>query len=80
MNLVTFKGTGKNEVMKIIIFGTDLSKAEKAKEEAIMMRMCAHEYVVRVLDFFVEKQKFCIIFEYATAGDMQAEIDSRKIS
>ena len=45
-----------------------------------MMRICAHEYVVKVLDFFVEQQKFCIIFEYATAGDLQAEIDSRKIS
>ena len=27
VNLVTFKATGMKEVMKIIIFGTDLSKA-----------------------------------------------------
>ena len=80
VNLVTYRGTGKNEVMKIIIIGADISKAQKAKEEVTMMRMCAHEYVVKVLDFFVEKQKFCIVFEYANAGDMQDEIDRRKIS
>ena len=55
MNLVIFKGTGLNQVMKIIIFSTDLYKAEKEGGAHIML-MCTHDYVANVLDFFAKSK------------------------
>ena len=42
------------------------------------MKMCAHTYIVKVLDCFTDKNKLCIVLSYANLGDLQQEIHKRR--
>ena len=78
VNLVLFRGTNIEEIMKLIFFGPDLAKMKLAEHEVSMMRKCAHRYIVKVVDCFVHREKLCLVLAKANRGDLQHEIDRRR--
>ena len=63
--------TGALEIMKIIFINGNIEKAQKTKKEVEMMNICAHKYIISVLDCFIENDKICVVMSYANQHDLR---------
>ena len=59
---------------------TNMSKDELADalKEAKLLRSLKHENIVRYVESFINKGKFCLVMEYADGGDLYHKIQKQK--
>ena len=48
----------------------DFSEAANLEEEVFMMRMCVHQYVIRILDSFRTLDEFHMVVERESGGTL----------
>ena len=78
VKLVKFKKTQDYYALKIINWGSSANKNIDLMREVEIHKRLKHDNIVRLLQYFEDGDKLCLILEYASKGSLFHAIRKRK--